>query len=1313
MCRLLALCLVLLSAGADHTRPLVYVDSAGAERPVTTTQAWTKRRAQILEGMQQAMGPLPDRSHLPALDVKVISETKGDGFTRITLTFLSERDDRVPADLYLPSGAGKDKRLSAVLALHQTSPRGKRDLAGDGKNPNMGYAPELARRGYVVLCPDYPSFGEYAYDFAKDDYVSGSMKGVFNHMRAVDLLCSRDDVDPRRIAVMGHSLGGHNAMFVAAFDERIKAVVTSCGWTPFGDYYGGNIKGWTSDRYMPRLRDVYDLDPKKVPFDFQEVVAAIAPRWFFSSSPLHDDNFAVEGVKKAVAAAQPVFDLLGASERLKVVYPDSAHDLPPDVRQQAYAFLDKALGQTPAKAEVDYSSELPRIPPKEPAEALKTFQVLPGFHIEQAAAEPLVRSPVAMSFDENGRLFVVEMADYSEQDKDFLGSVRMLEDADGDGLFEKSTVFADKLSWPTAVICYGGGLFVGAAPDIYWLKDTDGDGKADERKTVFTGFSRDNVQGLLNSFQWTLDNRIHGATSLSGGTVRRADKPDAPAINLNGRDFSFDPKALDLRPESGGAQHGLTFDDWGRKFVCSNSDHIQMVMFEDRYLARNPSLAAPSPRVSIAADGGQAKVFRISPVEPWRIVRTRLRVAGVVPGPVEGGGTPAGYFTGATGTTIYRGDAFPPEYRGQAFIGDVGSNIIHRKVLEPDGVGLIAKRVDEGREFVASTDNWFRPCQFANAPDGTLYVADMYREVIEHPASLPPEIKKHLDLTSGRDRGRIYRIVPEGYRQRPLPRLGDMTTAQLVATLEHRNGCHRDTAARVLYERADPATAEPLEKLARESKLPEARMHALYALAGLGKLSPPMLVASLQDADARVREHAARLSEPLAATSADVSQALARSADDSDLRVRYQTAFALGAADDAAGGGALPRLLRRDGRDRWVRLAVLASAARGHGSVLTQLLEDKQWLKSDEARAVVPPLVIQTALRGEPGSTSEVLAMLEELSGEDRDLAEAVLAEVAASAPSLVLYGVRATERLRPIRQSLLARETVAAGDQAAPAARRARAIRSLALGTFDEVRTILTAALGPRQAHEVQLAALTALDRFDSFNADRELVAAWPGLSPRLRTTAAEVMFARPVRAAQFLKAAESGKVPLSDLDVGRLKQLAENDGADAELRKLAATLLQKRQLGRREDVVAKYRPALELKGDPAKGRATFRNTCAQCHRLESFGQEVGPNLAAMANRGAEAVLVNVLDPNREVTPQYVDYVVETTDGRTLTGMLAAETTNSLTLKRAENATDTVLRANIKRMRSGRVSIMPEGLEQQIDVQGMADLIAYVTSVK
>ena len=693
----------------NHRDLLVYADKSGELKPVKTVADWQHRRADILKGMEEAMGPLPSRDQLPSLDVKVSDEIKGPGFIRRTITFTPEKGDRLPADLYLPDPLPAGTKLPAMLALHPTGTLGKRIVAGEGPRTNRQYAMELAQRGYVVIAPDYPSFGDTQdYDFAGDAYISGTMKGIVNHMRCVDLLQSMPEVDPDRIGVIGHSLGGHNAMFVAVFDERLKVTVSSCGWTPFHDYYGGNIKGWTSDRYMPRLRDVYDLDPDKVPFDFYEVVAALAPRAFFSSSPVEDGNFDVAGVRKAIPRARSIYALYDATEKLVLETPLCDHDFPTETRVQAYRFIDSNLNHTPTTT-VDFSAELPRIPALEPDQAMKSFQTLPGYAIEQTAHEPLVTDPVAMSFDEDGRLYVVEMRDYSELDQAVLGRIRLLEDTDNDGRFDKSTIFAEKLSWPTAILCYDGGVFVGAAPDVYYIKDTDGDLKADERKTVFTGFERSNVQGLINSFRWGLDNRIHGATSTSGGIVSRPDRPDQPAVNLRGRDFSFDPKTLDLRPESGGAQHGMSFDDWGRKFDCSNSNHAQAVLFDDRYLARNPFLAASGPRVSIAEDGGQAPVFRTSPVEPWRIVRTRLRASGQVVGVVEGGGKPAGYFTGATGITIYRGDAFPEQDRGLAIIGDVGSNIVHRKRIIPDGVGFKAVRIDEDKELLTSSDIWFRP----------------------------------------------------------------------------------------------------------------------------------------------------------------------------------------------------------------------------------------------------------------------------------------------------------------------------------------------------------------------------------------------------------------------------------------------------------------------------------------------------------------------------------------------------------------------------------------------------------------------------
>jgi putative membrane-bound dehydrogenase-like protein len=966
------------------------------------------------------------------------------------------------------------------------------------------------------------------------------------------------------------------------------------------------------------------------------------------------------------------------------------------------------------EAEPDFSAELPRIPPKEPAEAMQTFEVLPGFRLEQAAAEPLVCDPVAMAFDERSRLFVVEMRDYSEQDKDFLGVIRLLEDTDSDGRFDKSTVYCDELSWPTAAICFDGGLFVGAAPDIFYLKDTDGDGKADQRKVVFTGFGRSNVQGLINTFQWGLDNRIHGATSSSGASVTRPDVSGDKPVVLRGRDFAFDPRTLVMQPTSGGAQHGMTFDNWGRKFVCSNSDHIQMVMFEDRYLARNPYLPAPSARVSIAADGPQAEVFRISQIEPWRIVRTRLRVSGAVKGVVEGGGRAAGYFTGATGTTIYRGNAFGEDYVGQAFVGDVGSNIVHRKVLKPNGVGFTAYRADERREFVASTDTWFRPAQFANAPDGTLYIADVYREVIEHPASIPPMIKKHLDLTSGRDRGRIYRVVPEGFQQPKLPRLDQATTAELVRTLENDNGWHRDTAARLLFERQDKSAIEPLKKLVAASKHAEARMHALYVLDGLGALDEETVLKGLADAHPGVREHAIRLSEGVANKSDAVRAKLFSLASDDDLRVRYQLAFTLGELNDPRRFDALAAIASRDGQDRWLKLAVMSSLAEGAGEVLARLAKDAESRHSAGAQAVLASLAAQVGAQKKPGEVAAVVKALEQLPADEAALQSSLLRGLneglVQSGGSLrtALATAKANDAASLVDRLISAAKQRAADDKLSIAA-RVEAVGTLSLGSLEEVGSTLAGLLDNKQPQEVQLAALAVLGKHNAPQVAEAILAAWPGMSPRVRSQASDDLLARPQRIAALLDAIEQGTVSATELDPARVKLLQSH--RDKKLAGRATKLLAGQKLSARNEVVEAYRSALSMPGEAERGKLVFKKICSACHKLDGMGHEIGPNLATMQSRGAEAILVNVLDPNREVNPQYVNYVLVTDDGRQMTGMIAAETATSVTLKRAEGQSDTVLRLHIDQLQSTRQSIMPEGMEKQIDPQGMADLLAYLAA--
>jgi len=327
---------------------LEYRDASGQKQKVTTRQDWHRRRESILQGAEAAMGPLPRRDALPPLQVEVIERQRRPRHQRQTVRFTTEPGERWSAYVWVPHGIRPRQRRAGILALHPTHRIGKGVVDGQSERSNRAYGRELADRGYVVVAPDYPSFGDAAdYDFANDKYVSGTMKAIWVHMRAVDLLSQRSDVDAERIGAIGHSLGGHNAIFAGVFDQRIKAVVTSCGWCPFHDYYGGKIKGWTSDRYMPLLATKYQLDPNRVPFDFYELVAALAPRGFFTCSPTGDHNFDVTGVRKAMPVVRQVYERFDATERLRAVYPEAGHDFPPSARRQAYAFLDDVLQHDP------------------------------------------------------------------------------------------------------------------------------------------------------------------------------------------------------------------------------------------------------------------------------------------------------------------------------------------------------------------------------------------------------------------------------------------------------------------------------------------------------------------------------------------------------------------------------------------------------------------------------------------------------------------------------------------------------------------------------------------------------------------------------------------------------------------------------------------------------------------------------------------------------------------------------------------------------------------------------------------------------
>lgn len=965
----------------------------------------------------------------------------------------------------------------------------------------------------------------------------------------------------------------------------------------------------------------------------------------------------------------------------------------------------------PDSKDKDYAAELPRIRPREPGEALKTFVTRPGFRIDLIASEPQVMSPVALDIDENGRIFVAEFPEYNayaNTKPHGRGRIVLLEDTQGTGRYDKRTVYADNIDRCVAVGCWDGGVYVGAPPDLLYLKDSKGDGKADIRRVVYTGFGTDHAgEGMINSFRWGLDNRYHISTNLDGGNVRPGNKPDAKPVSVRGHVFLLDPRDESFQLSGGGGQHGMSMDDWGRTFSCGNSDPYFLIMYDSRYLARNPYLPAPPAAVNIAPAGKYTKLHRISPVEPWRALRTRLRTKGIVPGSDEGG-SPSGFFTGGTGVTVYRGDAFPSEYRGNLFVGDVANNVVHRARVQPNGVSSTALPAEKDAEFLASRDNWFRPVQFVNAPDGSLWVIDMYRELIEGAAFLPPVILKHMDVGSGVDRGRIYRIAPNGHKQAKLPQLGKLSTPELVALLEHPNGWHRDTASRLLYQRKDKSALEPLKKLAAAAS-PIGRAQALWALNGLDALTTKFVLPGLKDADANVRVQALRVAERIIYHETVQDQVTAM-IDDNHLLVRYQTAFTLGRIEGQA--HALATLARRDGADSWMRLAILCSSYRCAGELFGLLAADGNFRATPHGRTILGTLAAQIGAANKDHDVAAVLKPLAGLAETDKALARELVIQLVSKQPALAARFTGANSgQVRAILAGLLSDAKQTATDEKKAPAARVAAVRSLTLALFADVSPLLSELLASRQPPEVQTAAIETLARFNEPAVASSVLAAWKGFTPKVRATATESLFSRPTWINAFLDAVEKGAVARGDVDPARLDLLKSH--RDPHVKARALKIFAGSGLARRADVVAAYAKALQLKGDAAKGRAVFKMHCATCHQLEGVGANVGADLKAIRDRGLEAVMLNILDPNREVKPQFLAYVAELKNGRALTGMITAETANNITIRRPDGVEEAVLRLQIEELRSTGLSYMPEGLEKQIDVPAMADLLAYLNSVK
>ncbi|MGB2713098.1 MAG: PVC-type heme-binding CxxCH protein [Vicinamibacterales bacterium] len=959
--------------------------------------------------------------------------------------------------------------------------------------------------------------------------------------------------------------------------------------------------------------------------------------------------------------------------------------------------------------------DIPDIPPVEPEHALETFRIKQGFRLELVAHEPLVVDPIQLAFDEDGRLYVVEMRWYQSETRtdlmfdERIGRIRLLEDSNGDGTFEKSTIFADKLRYPSAVFPYNGGVYVGLEPDLLYMKDINGDGVADIRQVVFTGFGnqRDRLdsQMFMNSLTWSLDNRIHGAKG-HGGTIVSVAATGEPPLDLRGRDFSFDPRSHRLRAESGGGKQGLSFDDYGRKFVCTQTNAVQMLMYEDRYAGRNPNYSPPPARIDIALDQGETNdrqlVHRISPEDPWRRIRNRWRAEGVFAGPPP---QPPAYLIASSGVTLYRGDAFPPDYRHSAFVGVAGNNLVHHRTLTTSGVGLRARRAadETSEEFLASTDLWFRPVAFANGPDGALYVADLYREILDFSDGIPESIKRVKDLNRGNDRGRIYRIVPDRFR-RPAPvRLGRLTTAELVATLAHTNAWHRETAARLLYERQDKSAIPALVRLLEESSSAMGRLHALYALEGLDALSESDVLRGLADPEAGVREHAVRLSERFAA---HLSEALWRQVrarvDDQDARVRYQTAFTLGELSHPDRNSALAELLKRDVDQSWMHVAVLTSLAEGTGEVFSRLASDATLTASSSGQTFLRDLLRVIGSRNKGRELLAALGFLDSV--KDRRLAFAYLSGFADGLQRADVPLALFQSRLQPLIDHAL----TTVRDPKAVESTRVQAIELLGLTSpTSDLSATLRTLLTTNEARAVQSAALGALNRLDRPDLAGGIIQRWSRFTPLQRRELLPVLLARPERAMALVKAIASGLVLRNELTPTQTAFLMAH--RNQEVREAAAPLFSRAAAGDRRAVIERYRPALDLRGSDLRGQSTYKARCAVCHDPGSDGNVVAPSLTTVKSWNREEILTHIVEPNRTVEARYRLYLVELKDGSSLSGIMQNETQISVTLRPPFAQPVVVQRANIVGIKSLEQSMMPEGLEDGLSQQDMADLLQFI----
>ena len=957
-------------------------------------------------------------------------------------------------------------------------------------------------------------------------------------------------------------------------------------------------------------------------------------------------------------------------------------------------------------------------PPKSPKDSLACLEIEPGLEIQLVASEPLVKDPVAIAFDQQGRMFVVEYGDYPigpEDGGDPLSRVVYLEDTDGDGQVDKRHVFADKLTFAHSLMPYRRGFLVGAKTQVLFLQDRDGDHVADVRKVLFDGFTPAHPQMQIGNPRWGMDNWIY--LNYGPGKITYLRKPESP-VTMPRKDFRFNPLTYEFEADSGMGQFGNTFDRWGNRFYCTNRNPIMTTLLPPAILKRNPYAITSAAHYDVGKSGGDTRVY------PLVVMKSNYL-------------SHAGTHTSACGVTAYTGDLLGGTFQDSVFVCEPIGHLVTRSIVKPDGLRLTADRARPKADFIASTDTWFRPASLANGPDGALYLADMYRLWVEHPKFLPPEIAAKLDWRAGEDRGRIYRIVPKGAK--PKPFTPPETLDDMAKLLESPNGWKQYLGQRMLTERFSSAkylsqkkydshvavTKPKLQKLLRQHTAPTTRLHALWTLQGIGVSERQDILRGLSDDDAHVRHDAVKLTKQWIDDDAVFAE-LTELANDPDASVRFQVALALGESKRPEASQLLASLALRDGEDSWFVSGLLTSASERSGAILNSLVSDRDFVAvGSTARAqLVKRLATVVGVRGDVDELATLLTSLgggtaagpetsgvwwqaASISGLGQGLPRYRGELGRLSLPLLLNNPPKGLAKAAAGMRELLVESQHAALDRKRPATSRAAAVELLAYRPFAEAAPAFEELLETDQPVEVQTACINALSANGSEAAAKIVLDRWKELGPAVRDPALTLLMRRTTSTKLALDAMAAGTMRPAALSIDQRVRLLKH--SDAKIREQATKLFGGAVSSNRKAVAQKYQPALSLDASAEAGAKVFEKTCSKCHRINGKGHQVGPDLSDVRNRSKLALLYDILDPNSKVEPRFTAYTVATVDGKVFNGLIVSESDEAVVLRMAEGKEQTIGRGEIEVIRASDVSLMPEGVEKDIKLQDMANLLEFL----